>query len=291
MKILWRCLALLGFVTITGAAVAQQAMDVPSLDQRAGRAIMLPGFWFAARRDAATPARAPAMLLLHGCGGMYDPRGGLGGRYRDLAARLNALGVHVLVADSLTPRGEKELCTQRTGSRAITMTQRRRDALGAVQWLAARGDVDPARVGLLGWSNGGSTVLATTNRRHREVLASTAAPSLAVAFYPGCENELKAGYEVNVPLLMLLGEADDWTPAAPCKALAEQAAGPRPQIEVYAGAYHGFDGNMPVRLRKDVPNGVHPGQGVHVGSDAAARAASAQRLEAFLRTQWQLNAR
>ena len=276
--------AVLALAMLAGTAWAQQAVEVPSLDRPAGPAIMLPGFWFAAAADSP----APAMLLLHGCGGMYDRQGKLGSRYRSLAARLNALGVHVLVADSLTPRGEKELCTQRTGSRAVTMTQRRRDALGALQWLAAQQGVDPARIGLLGWSNGGSTVLAATNRRHREVLASAVQPSLAVAFYPGCENELKAGYEASAPLLMMVGQADDWTPAAPCQALAEQATGPRPQLEVYADAYHGFDGTAPVILRKDVPNGVHPGQGVHVGTNPAARAASAQRLEAFLRTQWQL---
>ena len=86
---------------------------------------------------------------------------------------------------------------------------------------------------------------------------------------------------------MLLGEADDWTPAAPCKALAT-AAGPRVQWEAYAGAFHGFDGTGAVRLRRDVPNGTHPGQGVHVGGDPTARAASAARLEQFIRDTWSL---
>ena len=277
---------LLSCLMFCGLATAQQALQVPSLDKAAGQTITLPSFWFAA--PASAPA--PAMLLLHGCGGMYNNRAVLANRYRELAARLNALGIHALVTDSLTPRGEKELCTQRTGTRAVTMTQRRRDALGALQWLAARPDVDPARIGILGWSNGGSTVLASTNRRQREVATSTVTPSLAVAFYPGCENELKATYEATAPLLLLVGEADDWTPAAPCKALVEQANGPKPQLEIYAGAYHGFDGDQPVRLRKDVPNGVHPGQGVHVGADPAARAAAALRLDVFLRTQWRLAA-
>ena len=81
---------------------------------------------------------------------------------------------------------------------------------------------------------------------------------------------------------MLVGEADDWTPAAPCKALARAAEGPKPEIESFAGAYHGFDSEAPLRLRKDVPNGVHPGQGVHVGGNAAAWRASEERLLRFL---------
>lgn len=89
---------------------------------------------------------------------------------------------------------------------------------------------------------------------------------------------------------MLVGAADDWTPAEPCIQLAGKAsAGAALQIEVYPDAFHGFDGTAPVRLRTDVPNGVRPGEGVHVGSQPAARAASAAALEAFLRRHWQLD--
>ena len=287
MSLLLRVLALLWLTCTADRGWAQQAVEVPSLDRPAGRTLMLPGHWFA----AAGPARAPAMLLLHGCGGVFGSGGRLAQRYRDLAGRLNGTGVHVLVTDSLSPRNERELCTQRIGERAVTQLQRRRDALGALQWLAAQPGVDPARIGMLGWSNGGSTVLAATNRRHPEVAAAALAPSLAVAFYPGCENELGAGYEASAPLLLLLGEADDWTPAAPCKALAALARGQAVQVEAYAGASHGFDGASPVRLRKDVPNGVNPGQGVHLGGNPAAREASAARLDNFLRSQWRLDAR
>src|SRR5204863_10027817 len=82
--------------------------------------------------------------------------------------------------------------------------------------------------------------------------------------------------------LMLLGEADDWTPAATCKRLVAQAAGRTPELEAYPGAHHGFDSPAPVRLHTDVPNGVHPGQGVHVGGDPKARAQSRERLLRFL---------
>ncbi len=272
-------------LTAVSTWAAPQAVQVPSLDAPQGTPVVLPGTWYAAA--AATPG--PALVLMHGCGAAYDRRGRLADRYTELAARLNAMGVHALVTDSLTPRGEKELCTQRTGQRQVTQLQRRRDALSALQWLAAQPGVDAKRIGLLGWSNGGSTVLAALNRRHPEVAAAPVQPSLAVAFYPGCESELKRGFEPTAPLLMLLGELDDWTPAAPCKALAAAITqGPAVQWEAYANAYHGFDGVAPLRLRRDVPNGVRPGQGVHVGAEPAARAAAALRLEAFLKTSWNL---
>jgi dienelactone hydrolase len=260
-------------------------VNVPSLDAPGGTAVVLAGQWFAAPGAEA----APAMLLLHGCGGLFDRDGKLAARYTGLAARLNAMGVHVLVTDSLRPRGERELCTQAAASRSLTQTQRRRDALGALQWLAGQRCVDAARMGLLGWSNGGSSVLAAINLRHREVADAPVRASLAVAYYPGCAAELRRGFSPAAPLLMLLGEADDWTPAAACKQLAAAANGtPAPQWASYPDAPHGFDGMAPVRLRRDVPNGVNPGQGVHVGANAAARDAAEERLNSFIRLTWKL---
>ena len=278
-------------LTLAWACVSAWAtptdVRVPSLDAPGGTAVVLRGHWFAA--EQATPA--PALVLMHGCGGAYD-RGRLAARYTELAARLNAMGVHALVTDSFGPRGEKEICTQRNGQRSVTQEQRRRDALGALVWLAAQPGVDPSRTGLLGWSNGGSTVLAALNRKHPEVAAASLQPSLAVAFYPGCAAELRRGFEPTAPLLMLLGELDDWTPAGPCKdlAAATRGAAPVPPVEweAYANAHHGFDGTAPVRLRRDVPHGVHPGLGVHVGAEPAARTAAAERLQRFLRESWKL---
>lgn len=270
---------LLGLLGCAIGAMAQERVSVPSLDAAQGYAVVLPGFWFAAPKAG----RAPAWLLLHGCGGPYGRDGVPTARMHDYARLLNENGMHALVLDSLTPRGEKELCTQRTGQRRVTQTERRRDALGALAWLAARGDVDGQRLGLIGWSNGASTVLAATNLAHPEVAAATVRPSHAVAFYPGCADEGRRGYRPVAPLLLLLGAADDWTPIAPCQAMALRAGAPQPQVQVYAGAFHGFDGNGPVRLRKDVPGGARPGQGVHVGGDAAARAASRAELQRFLK--------
>lgn len=292
---LWRTArtgALLGAAALGGAASAHAAdpsparVEVPSLDRSGGEPVRLPGFWFAAPA-AASGAPAPALVLLHGCGGPYERDGvRLSQRMVEYAALLHAQGLHVLVTDSLTPRGERELCTQRTGSRRVTQTQRRRDALGALQWLAAQPGVDAQRLGLMGWSNGGSTVLAAANLAHPEVRRAPVPPALAVAFYPGCATELRGGYRGVAPLLLQVGEDDDWTPAEPCRQLAAQASGAPVTFHAYPGAVHGFDGTAPVRVRRDVPNGARPGQGVRVGGQPQAREASQQRLMQFLAQQW-----
>ena len=227
-------------------------VSVESLDRSGTQPVVLPGFWF--RAEAApggAGVSAPALVLLHGCGGVYGAPGPSGprlaARMLEYAALINSLGVHVLVTDSLTPRGEKALCTQRTGARRVTQVERRRDALGALRWLAAQPGVDGARLGLLGWSHGGSAVLAATDAGHPEVADAHPRPALAVAFYPGCAAALAEGWRPAAPLLLLVGEADDWTPAEPCRRLAAR-----------------------------------------VGGDAQARAASQEQLLQFLRVQWRL---
>jgi len=217
--------AILSFAAVIApAALARpvgQAVSVESLDRSGGQPLVLPGYWF--RAETPADATAPALVLLHGCGGPYGAPGPTGPRLAarmfEYAALVNRLGVHVLVTDSLTPRGEKELCTQRTGSRRVTQVERRRDALGALRWLAAQPGVDGARLGLLGWSHGGSAVLSATDAGHPEVAGATPRPVLAVAFYPGCAAALAEGWRPVAPLLLLVGEADDWTPAASCQRL------------------------------------------------------------------------
>jgi dienelactone hydrolase len=285
MRVVARIAVALGLVCWTLGAGAQQALTVASLDDAAGRAIRLPAWWFEAPLPPGT--HAPAVVLLHGCGGPYAAgRQRLSGRLLEMSQRLNAMGIHALVTDSLSPRGERELCTQKLGTRAVTQSQRRLDALGALQWLAERPEVDAARLGLIGWSNGGSAVLAATNLRKPPVREAKARASLAVAFYPGCQADLASGYDAVAPLLILAGAEDDWTPAGPCEALAGAAAGAPVRTISYPGAYHGFDGTAPLRHLKNVPNGVNPGQGVHVGAHAPAREAARIELAAFLARHW-----
>ncbi len=259
-----------------------------------GAMIELNAWYFVAKHTASSSAmpltKHPAVVLLHGCGGPLNSRGELSQRYVDYAALMTAQGYHTLVVDSLKARGEKQLCTQKISSRRVTQGHRQLDALAALNWLAAQPEVDAQRLALIGWSNGASTVLAATNLTNAVVNVASVKPRAAVAFYPGCKEQLKRGYHGTAPLLMMVGELDDWTPPAPCKTLASQAneeqAGEHVQLEIMPGAYHGFDGVGDVRVREDVPNGAkgaNAGKGVHVGADAQARTLSRVLLEEFLR--------
>jgi dienelactone hydrolase len=259
-------------------AVAGWAARATEVSMPGPAGVTLKAEWLAA--DAAGPL--PVVLALHGCGGLYNGKGQLAARYRDYAQWLNQRGYHALMLDSFGSRGLGSQCSTRYGARSVTVGTRRQDALAALEWLRAQPRVDAARVALLGWSNGATTALAVLDTARGDVPALAG----AVAFYPGCGGLEKraAALSTRVPLLMLLGSADDWTPPAPCRQLAaaQQAKGHGDvTLREYAGAYHGFDGTDAVRFRTDVPNGTSR-DGVHQGGNAAARAQALAELDGFL---------
>ncbi len=229
------------------------------------------------------PAGAPkgAVIAMHGCGGLYAARQRiLNPRHQVMADMLVGQGIAVLFPDSLTARGETELCSQKIGTRKIDQTQRRFDALGALKWVNQQPWRGSAKVALLGWSHGGSAVLAAIDTLHPAVLSVPDRFAAAIAFYPGCTASERSGAQPNTELALMLGAKDDWTPPEPCVRWGRRVGA---EVNVYADSYHGFDApNGVVRLRTDVPNGINPGQGVHVGPNPAARERANARVLAVL---------
>lgn len=246
--------------------------------------------------DSADGTRIPALLFLpggtpkgsvialHGCAGLYAQhgahRGNVTAQYQAVADLLAAQGYAVLFPDSLSARGVNAICTERLESRRIGQYARRADALGALTWVAAQPWAGAERIALLGWSHGGSAVLAATDLARPAVRGTPVRPALAIAFYPGCTSPLYEGYQPSAPLVLMLAEKDDWTAPGPCVRLGNAAGA---QIHVFDDSYHGFDDPAgKLRLRAEVPNGVNPGQGVHVGPNPAAREQAYARMLALL---------
>ena len=240
----------------------------------------------------------PAVVALHGCGGMYSTaparREQLSRRGIAWTEQLLADGYAVLWPDSFNPRGMRSVCLVRRGEPTIPPVTRRLDALGALAFGTAQPGIDRTRTAIVGWSHGGSTTLAASNGKDPAIEAFYAAPGApppfkaAVAFYPGCVVSLRAGasWLPAMPLRIDVGELDDWTPPGACVRLGDsaRARGATMDVTVYPGAYHGFDGpSGKVFLWKEVTTGAKPAEGVHVGPDPAARAAATDAVRAFLR--------
>ena len=269
------CAALLCVAAAVQAAPALQRVELPLPS-----GVMLRAHWL----PASGEGRHPAVLALHGCGGLYAKGGGLSERYRETAERWHAAGYAVLMPDSFGSRGLRGICQTRYRDRSMKVAERMQDASTALAWLAAQPQVDALRIGVQGWSNGATTTLTLLEQRRAHPQPGQPAIAGAAVFYPGCRPFLKQQVVLeNVPLLMQLGALDDWVPAQPCIDWARQLqarAGSDVTLHVYPDSYHGFDGKAPVRFRSDVPNGTSE-KGVHQGGNPQARGQSLAALEAF----------
>jgi dienelactone hydrolase len=266
-----------------GAGIRSERVHFP------GAGVKLDGEFFVPVRPGEQSVRRPAVVLLHGCSGMYTQRGALTERSRDWAARLTDWGFVALFVDSLGPRGLGSLCELK--DRPIhPWRELTRDAYAALDYLVARADVDAAKVFVMGWSNGGSTVTGVVRANAPGLRAGGPRFTAAVAYYPGCARLLRdRSYRPTMPVLIQHGAADDWTPAAPCVELAEKLQ--REALPVttisYPGAHHGFDApNTKLRFLPNAYNPAAPGErGAHVGTHEPSRLKAIADTRRFIEQQ------
>lgn len=194
--------------------------------------------------DPQTPdaQKVPALVMLHGCAGLFNDSGQIKRVFDNVnsdatqqgwAQRAMGAGIAVLLVDSLTTRGlsDGSQVTITRGGSPVTVTitkgickdgggypgddvlyakgveettQRPLDALAARQFLTTVAGIDVNRVGVLGWSHGGSTLMAllansntwTSSSGQTQTgtapLYNTAKPfKVGYAFYPGCGLETR----------------------------------------------------------------------------------------------------
>jgi len=205
-----------------GAALAGALVEFPNVSEREPKLL-----GYLARPTGEGPF--PAVVVLHGCGG-FSSGGSL-----QLADQLKDWGYVALMVDSLTPRALTTAC----GGPFIDQPG---DAYAALRYLSQQSFVAPERVAVLGNSMGGYSALYAVDRglmaqyfRHfRERFRA------AVAYYPNCGIPATM---MTAPTLILIGEADDWTPAERCRVMVAHARpdGTPIALTVYPGAHHGFN--------------------------------------------------
>jgi len=224
------------------------------------------------------PGPFAAVVSLHGCSGLFRKNGKLGSRDADWAQRFHKAGYAVLFPDSFGSRGQKSLC--KIKPRPVKHKDRVGDIRGAADWLAEQSFIDKKRIALLGWSNGGSSLMRaiTTNKAPARTDFVT-----AIAFYPSCRWALnKKGWSPRLRPLILMGAKDDWTPPGPCKALSKRW---NIKLILYPGAYHGFDApNSRVRVLKGRAYSANKNGIVHIGTNRKARKAAIKEVMKTLKT-------
>ena len=180
--------------------------------------------------------RFPAVIGLHGSGGghatMADP-----------AALLAAQGFAVYVVHYFDRTGTTGMADKQTAVRNFP-------AWGKTVWdsishIAGRPEVDPDRIGLLGFSLGAYLALS--------VAAVDSRVKAVVDFFGGMPREMKLFIRRMCPTLILHGDQDETVPVSEAyhvQQLLEKRSMPY-EMQIYAGAAHGFTGEtwQDARLR------------------------------------------
>jgi len=206
----------------------------------------------------------PAVVYMQGCSGIDGPL--LRAVNKTTTDHLLAKGVAILIVDPFTPRKESGGVCANLGDRekAIPYFSRgSNDILGALKVLEAMPDIDTKHIFLQGYSYGSIAYLFSTETKNSANHANDAG---VIAYYPFCYD----GVDPSVPVLVLIGEKDDWTPAAKCQAVKGKT---NFEVVVYPGATHVF--NEPSEKPRDF-------LGHHLVYDEKATQDALQRADAFM---------
>ena len=213
------------------SAFAEPSASVVDFETPLSRPQPLQGYL----RQPAGAGPSPAVVLLHSCNGNWRRLDERWGR------RIAAWGYVTLTVDSFGPRGLSNTCS------SGAVVDLAFDAYRALGYLVQQRFVDPARVAVLGFSQGAWQALTSVERG----IVERTSPNkfrAAIGFYPHC-----LGFKGNmtVPTLILIGELDDWSPAVECRNMVDgrddwgisrqKDQGVPIKLIIYPGAHHAFD--------------------------------------------------
>jgi len=206
----------------------------------------------------------PAIIYMSGCAGLGAPPEVP--QEKVVVDHLLSKGVAVLIVDPFTPRSEPEGVCANLNEKTVGQYFARgaNDALAALKALKAMPDIDTKHIFLQGYSFGAISSLSAIDTKN--AASHEAKVAGVIAYYPYCYD----GVDPSVPVLVMIGEKDDWTPAAKCQAVTGKTDF---EVVVYPGDTHGF--TMPMDKPVDY-------LGHHIVYDEKATQDGQQRADAFI---------
>lgn len=216
----------------------------------------------------STPGPHPAVVMLHGRGGLYSTLkqtfdgDSLSSRHAMWGKFWAERGYVGLLVDSFGPRGYARGFEAGTndGSRPASVNEitiRPLDAYAALKFLRNRPDVIKDQVFLQGWSNGGSTALSAASTRAPGISAPTEVTGFRafLSMYPACAQVMRQfseSYKSYAPMLLLIGTDDEEVKPERCAQISDIAKrnGSDWQFVLYPGVEHSYD--TPTKKRESV---------------------------------------
>ena len=178
----------------------------------------------------------PAVILYHG---HYHPDD-LEPWFQKLVPRLVEANIAVFVIDSFTGR---ETTNTAYYEARLPRAARLTDVFQALKFLAGLDEIDENRIGISGYSVGGTTAMLAADQRINETsLAGGRRFAALLPVYPACQVRFRYPEPTGVPMLLLLAGNDDYSPSSFCEQYAGEAAaaGYDVKLRKYENALHGW---------------------------------------------------
>ncbi len=178
--------------------------------------------------------KSPLVVIVPGSGGYKS-------WMQDMVAkRLNDIGIATLVIDSFTGRGITEVATDQSKvSTAATVI----DGFAALKALEGRTEIDTSRLGITGFSRGGTVAMFTQEKKLLEAMKLGGIQYAShLPMYPACSTTFEKPSPTAAPIWFLMGDKDDYTPISQCAPYIERlsSAGGLVRSKIYPNSHHGF---------------------------------------------------
>jgi dienelactone hydrolase len=186
--------------------------------------------------------KIPAVVIMHASGGVFP------WREIAMAQTLNKNQIAAFIPYSFEARGVVD--AGKTAGTGITFGMRLADAFSALKLLATHPDIDPQKIGIMGYSSGGVVSLLSGDKAIINKISPKGLSFAAhVNIYTTASIIFKNPQPSQAPMLFLMGEKDDICPLDMVMAYAEKlgSLGGKISTIVYPGAYHVFDSPSEVR--------------------------------------------
>ena len=178
----------------------------------------------------------PAVILYHGHYHVED----LDPWFKQLVPQLINAGIATFVIDSYTGR---KITNTAYFEALLSRAARLTDLFMALNLLAKFDEIDEERIGITGYSVGGTTAILSANQRlNKTSLAKGRSFAAILPVYPNCQIRFRSNELTGASMLILAAGDDDYSPSAFCEEYVDEvaAAGFEVKIKTYDNIQHGW---------------------------------------------------
>jgi len=188
--------------------------------------------------SASAKNPVPAMVILHGSGGIAD------GREFTYAELFAKNGIASFVVDYYEPRGVTEKTPYVMKTMATTEVDLLTDAYASLNILATHPLIDRGRIGVTGYSYGGMATRYTLDKRIKDIMAPNVPPfALHMDIYGPCHQNTGSWETTGSPYLAVYGDADNSVDPKACSVVQDflRAGGTAVEAHLLPGAGHAWE--------------------------------------------------